>query len=210
MQKNELQFIYFDVGGVAILDFSKTNKWNEMLNDLRIPDSLKNDFSDLFDSYEKQICIGKPIEKFIDEAETKLGIQFPENYDMTADFVNRFEPNYPMLKLFKRLKKDFGLGLLTGQYPNMLNMIFEKELLPRDIWDVIIDSSVEGVTKPDPLIYELAEKRAIVKSSSILFVDNKAKLLEYPKSIGWQVFEYDPSDPEKSTNNVGCLIYRGY
>ena len=129
---------------------------------------------------------------------------------MTADFVNRFEPNYPILKLFKKLKKDFRLGLLTGQYPSMLNMIFEKELLPRDIWDVIIDSRTEGVTKPDPKIYQLAEKRATVKSASILFVDNKAKLLEYPKSIGWQVFEYDPADPEKSTNNLSRLIYRGY
>jgi len=35
MNKN-IKFIYFDVGGVAILDFSKTNKWKEITKALEI------------------------------------------------------------------------------------------------------------------------------------------------------------------------------
>ncbi|HQF36156.1 MAG TPA: HAD hydrolase-like protein, partial [Candidatus Dojkabacteria bacterium] len=180
MKNKQIRFIYFDVGGVVVLDFSKTNKWDEMLFDLGITKSVRPQFDELFDAHEKKICVGEPISVFVEEARTKLGIKFPENYDMTADFVNRFEKNHSVLKLLPQLKNNFKIGLLTGQYPDMLNMIFEKGLLPKNIWDVIIDSSKEGVTKPDPRIYELAEKQANVDPESILFVDNKAKSLEYP------------------------------
>lgn len=43
--KQKIKFIYFDVGGVVILDYSKTNKWNEMLTDLGIPEELKPKFN---------------------------------------------------------------------------------------------------------------------------------------------------------------------
>lgn len=208
MIKNQIKFIYFDVGGVALLDFSKTNKWNEMLSDLGVNDTIRAQFDELFDAHEKKICVGEDINICVNEVKSKLGIKFPSNYDMTGDFVNRFEKNIPMLKLLDRLKNDFKLGLLTGQYPNMLNMIFEKELIPKDIWSVVIDSSVQGVTKPDPEIYRLAEERANVEKKSILFVDNKAKLLDYPKSRGWTVFEYDPSTNEESTKVLEDLIYK--
>ena len=203
---HQLKFIYFDVGGVAILDFSKTNKWDELLNALNISDNKKDSFTKLFKAHEKNICKGENIEIFLEEVGKMLKIQFPDNYDMTADFVNRFEINPSMLKLFKKLRSKFKLGLLTGQYPNMLNLIFERKLLPKSIWDVIIDSSVEGFTKPEPEIYHLAEKLAGVEPQSILFVDNKAKLLEYPRSRGWRVFEYDPSSPIISTRNLENFI----
>ena len=207
MNSKEIKFIYFDVGGVAILDYSKTNKWEEMLHDLNIGKEIRSSFDDLFDAHEKQICVGEPINTFVQEAKTKLGIHFPDEYDMTLDFVNRFEINVPMLSLIEKLRKDFKLGLLTAQYPNMLNTIFDKGLLPKGIWDVIIDSSVEGVTKPDPKIYEIAEEKSGVRPELILFVDNKAKLLEYPKSKGWHVFEYDPADPLASTRLLEQFIY---
>lgn len=207
MRRHQIQFIYFDVGGVALLDFSKTNKWDEMLNDLKVPESSRKQFNELFDIHEEKICIGEDINIFVDEAKNILGIKFPHNYDMIADFVNRFEKNIPMLNLLEKLKTDFKLGLLTAQYPRMLNMIFEKGLLPKDIWSVLIDSSVERVTKPDPEIYHLAERKANVGRNSILFVDNKAGLLKYPKSRGWKVFEYDPINTESSTSLLEQFIY---
>lgn len=208
MINNEIKFIYFDVGGVALLDFSKTNKWNEMLFDLGVSDAIRTQFDELFDAHEKKICVGEDINIFVNEARTKLGVNFPANYDMTADFVNRFEKNIPMLELLDKLKNDFKLGLLTAMYPNMLDTIFYNKLLPKDIWSVIVDSSVEGVTKPYPEIYLLAKKKSNINKEAILFVDNNAKLLEYPKSRGWKVFEYDPSNVLASTNELKSLIYK--
>ncbi|OGM15082.1 hypothetical protein A3D84_04640 [Candidatus Woesebacteria bacterium RIFCSPHIGHO2_02_FULL_42_20] len=205
--KQKIKFIYFDVGGVVILDYSKTNKWNEMLADLGIPEEIKPKLNLLFDEHENKICVGEDINIFIQEARQKLGLSFQSNYDMTRDFVNRFEVNKPISKLIRKLKKDFMLGLLTNQYPGMLSMIIEKGLMPKVDWDVIIDSSLEKIRKPDPEIYLLAENKVKADPKSILFVDNKQSLLEPARKRGWQVFEYDPSNPEISTTRLQRFIY---
>jgi FMN phosphatase YigB (HAD superfamily) len=204
---NNIQFIYFDVGGVAIFDFSKTNKWNEMLDDLGIAGGIRKQFDQLFDEHEEKICMGEDINIFMEEARSKLGIEFPIDYDMIEDFVDRFESNQSLLELLEKLKGNFGLGLLTAQYARMLDMILQKGLLPSDIWDVVIDSSVEKITKPDPKIYSLAEEKAAIPAQNILFVDNKAELLEIPKQRGWQTFEYDPASPEESTEKLKKIIF---
>lgn len=178
-----------------------------MLDDLQISGSKRTMFEELFDFHEKRICVGEDINVFIKEARIQLGINFPDKYDITADFVNRFEKNRYILKMLSKLMKNFRLGLLTNQYPNMLNMIFEKKLLPDDIWDVIVDSSIEKVAKPNPEIYSLAQSRASVNPENILFIDNKNKLLEPPKSMGWQVLEYDPAEPKESVENLSAVIY---
>src|SRR3989338_11303956 len=95
--KQKIKFIYFDVGGVVILDYSKTNKWNEMLEDLGVSDEVKPMFNQLFEDHEQRICIGEDINIFVEEAIRKLGFTFPSNYNMTQDFVNRFEVNKSIL-----------------------------------------------------------------------------------------------------------------
>ena len=205
--KQKIKFVYFDVGGVVILDYSKTNKWNEMLAGLGIPEETKPGFNQLFDEHEDKICVGEDINIFVEEAKRKLGLSFQSNYDMTKDFVNRFEVNKPISRLIIKLKKDFKLGLLTNQYPGMLSMIIERGLIPEVDWDVIIDSSLEKIRKPDPEIYLLAENKAKADPKSILFVDNKQNLLEPARQRGWQVFEYDPSNPETSTTRLQSFIY---
>ena len=45
-----ISFVYFDVGGVVMLDFSKTNKWYELKHDIGVLD----DKMALFDSIWKR------------------------------------------------------------------------------------------------------------------------------------------------------------
>lgn len=201
MKKN-IEFIYFDVGGVVILDFSKTNKWNEMLSDLNIPQDKLDDFNELFDEYKPKIAIGLAINEFIEAAKAKLGIKFPDNYDMNLDFVNRFEPNPELAPIIKTLKQKYRIGLLTDMYPGMLDRIREKGLLPEVEWDIIVDSSIEGCKKPHREIFELAEDRPGVASHDILFVDNKEKNIAAAKESGWNTVLYDPSDITESNKEL--------
>lgn len=205
--KQKIKFIYFDVGGVVIFDYSKTNKWDEMLKDLGVSEEMEPSFSQLFDEHEHKICIGEDIDIFIKEATEKLGFAFPSHYNMTQDFVNRFEVNKPISKLIRKLRREFKIGLLTNQYPNMLNLIIKKGLMPKVEWDVIIDSSVERMRKPDMEIYVLAEHQAKVDPESILLIDNKSKLLEPAKRRGWMTCEYDPSNSEISTSELEKFVY---
>lgn len=195
---SQIEFIYFDVGGVVILDYSKTNKWEEMLNDLRIPDDKRLAFEELFDEYELQVCVGMNIDEFVTAATTQLGIEFPPHYSMLDDFANRFEPNPQLAKLLPDLKQKYKLGLLTNMYPGLLDAIKTRNLLPEIQWDTVIDSSVVGLRKPQAEIYELAERNANTDPANILFIENSKSHVEAANQRGWKTLLYDPSNLDKS------------
>lgn len=180
-----IKFVYFDVGGVLIKDFSKTDKWERMKKDLQITDP---NFDIWFDKLEMQLCLGKA---------TFEGTMLNLN-----DFVSRFEVNKSIWPAVKMVKKKYKIGLVTGMYPGMLDAIKTKGLLPNVNWDVVIDSSVVGMKKPDKNIFELAQKEAGVKTEEILFVENSSKNIDTAKSLGWQTFLYDSGDYEKSSQEL--------
>ncbi len=43
-----IKFVYFDLGGVAELDYSKTNKWEELMHDLGLNPGQYEDFEKFF------------------------------------------------------------------------------------------------------------------------------------------------------------------
>ncbi|MBN1162512.1 HAD-IA family hydrolase [Patescibacteria group bacterium] len=191
----KIEFVYFDIGGVLVLDFSKTDKWNEMLDDLNVSEKDKPRLSTLFDKKEIDFCLGKEdVDSFITIMKDDFKLNLPKDYSFLADFANRFEPNPDLGKLVAKLKRRYKLGLLTNMYPKMLDLITKKNLLPKVNWDTIVDSSVVGFMKPQREIYEFATKQAGVLSNNILFVENSKVHIEEAKKLGWKTFLYDPSN----------------
>jgi len=205
--RNKIDFIYFDVGGVALLDYSKTNKWEEMISDLKIPESLVGEFDNLFSEYSAKICLGTNVSEFANKFAELFNFEFPSDYAMLEDFVNRFEINAAITSLVLELSKKYRLGLLTNMYPDMLSLIKKRKLLPPVEWEIEIDSSIEKMRKPNENIYILAEDRAGVKGENILYIENQAKHLAIPKQRGWHTFLYDPANLENSTYKLKEYIH---
>lgn len=202
-----LKFIYFDVGGVVIKDFSGTNKWEELKVELGIPKDKDQEFEDIYDFYEDEINTIREIDSLIPIYKEKFGITLPDNYSFLVDgFVKRFEKNSDIWPIIEMAKSKYKIGLLTNMYPNMLSEIKKADLLPNIEFDQIIDSSVEKVQKPYKEIYELAEKRCGFKGNEILFIDNSQKHLDAAKQSGWQTFLYDSSSPENASEDLLKLI----
>ena len=84
----------------------------------------------------------------------------------------------------------------------MFYAIKEHGLLPAIEWEVVIDSSVEGIQKPDPKIFKLAEERVGVRGDEILFVENTAGHVKAAQEFGWQTFLYDSADFEDSSRRL--------
>ncbi len=197
---SKISFIYFDVGGVAIKDFSDTPKWNIMLDSaLGISASDRDGFDKLYDQYEDDICLGKiavdDIKPYIKE---RYNPSLSDSFSLLQYFVDNFEPNEGLWEIVRSLSSQVKLGLLTDQYLGMLDGIFAKNLIPPRKWHAIIDSSVEGVRKPMPEIYKLAQDRAGVPPAEILFIDNRSKNLVVPKEMGWQTYLYDSSNYDQA------------
>lgn len=197
-----MKFIYFDVGGVLMKDFSKTDKWKKMLTDLKIDKEKWGDLNEKYDKFEKEVAVGRDIEEFVPVLVNEFGAVVSNNYSFNKDFVSRFEKNNGIWKIVKECRQKYKVGLLTGQYPNMLNLIKNAGLLLPINWDIVIDSSVVKVNKPNEEIYLLAQKEANVEPKEILFIDNVDKNLDVPKKLGWKTFLYDSSDYERSNEEL--------
>lgn len=198
----KVKFIYFDVGGVLILDFSNTNKWQELKNDLGITPETDPEFETVWQKHKDRICLNLDVDHLIPEIERKTKIKLPKSYSLLNDFVNRFQTNPSIWPALKIAKNQYKVGLLTNMYPRMLEAIKKANLLPKIKWDEIIDSSQVMKQKPNIEIFEFATEKSGVKNNEILFIDNSPENTLAAQKMGWQVMHYDEQNPEESSQKL--------
>jgi len=205
---SKLSFVYFDVGGVVIKDFSDTDKWHEMLDHaLLIPTEHHQAFDQLYDQYEDDICLGKiavdDLQPFIKE---RFHSPLPPDFSILNYFVANFSANKSLWPIITNLQTTHRVGLLTDQYLGMFEAISAADLLPPVTWDAVIDSSKLGVRKPMPEIYQIAQDKAGVPGSEILFIDNREKNLLPARRLGWQTYLYDSKNYQESSRQLASFL----
>lgn len=200
-----ISFVYFDVGGVAIKDFSGSDKWAVMKRDLGVTVDIDKPFSQLFDKYElEELGLTRDVDTLIPIFIEKFGLNFSPGYSMLTDFVNRFEKNISLWSVLDKIQKTCRVGLLTNMYPRMLDAIQKHDLLPPISWNVTIDSSKIGYIKPQKEIFQIAEEASGVSRDKIFFVDNSEININAAKKYGWQTFLYDSANPEESSRKLSA------
>ncbi len=191
------------------LDFSGSDKWSQLKKELGIAADKDREFEDFWKEHEKEACAGRDVEFFVPLIREKFNPKLRDGYSLLIDgYVSRFEANRSIWPVIDEVHRHSRVGLLTNMYPGMLVAIRKKGILPEVSWDVIIDSSVEGVQKPDPAIFKLAESRAGVTGREVLFVENSPGHVEAAANFGWQTFWYDSATPEKSSQELGLFWCR--
>lgn len=203
---SKISFVYFDVGGVAIQDFSDSPKWEGMMDVMGFPIEQRGEFDKLFHTLDTKFCLGEHEDAFLPQIASKFGLTLPEGFSMRHYFIDHFDPNPGLWPIMTRLKESKKVGLLTDQYQGMLNQIIKKNLFPQVEWDVIIDSTQVGYRKPMPEIYQIAQEKSGVPAEEILFIDNRAKNLIIPRGLGWQTYLYDSKDYEKSNRDLAKFL----
>jgi FMN phosphatase YigB (HAD superfamily) len=190
-----ISFIYFDVGGVVIQDFSGTDQWHQMLADIGIlTQDQYHAFMDVWNEYRHDLALHRDVDTLIPIIASRVGIVVPDGYSLLTDMVARFQRNPSTDAVIQKAQQIGRIGLLTDMYPRMYQAIRAADLMPPVSWDQIIDSSAVGVRKPDPRIFHLAEARAGVAPEEILFIDNMKENTDAAAGLGWQTFLYDSSD----------------
>jgi epoxide hydrolase-like predicted phosphatase len=202
-----IKFVYFDIGGVIVQDFTGTDKWLQLKRDMGIKPEQDQEFDQFFDELEKKVHTGEHVvQTMVSMISRTFGIRFPDGYDFLEDFVGRFEKNETIWPTIEKVKSKYRVGLLTNMYPGMLDLIYKKDLMPKTKWNLIVDSSNEQMQKPDKGIYELSQERAGVEHSEIFFTDNLKENLVIPKKLGWKTFWYDPKNPAESTKQLELVL----
>lgn len=96
----------------------------------------------------------------------------------------RLGPRPPMVRAIERIREE---GLKTAALTN--NWVATEGApatngLARIAFDVVVESAVEGLRKPDPRIYELTLDRLGVRPASAVFLDDLGINLKPARALG--------------------------
>lgn len=197
------KFVYFDLGGVVELDFSGTHNWSLLKRELGIIPETDQEFEAFWSDHLTEICTSRDVDTLLPLMKQKFGTQVSPGYSLLLDgFVNRFLVNPSIWPVIDYIHSHNRIGLLTDMYPGMLNAIKKRSLLPPIVWDVIVDSSIEGLKKPDPQIFRLAESKTGAAGLEILFVENTPTNVTAATEFGWHAFLYDSTHPKASSQKL--------
>lgn len=201
-----ISFIYFDLGGVAVDDFTGNNKWQELGDEMGLSAENRDGFKQFWQDHERKFCTTEDIDTFLPDIEKELDITLPDGFSLLHALVDRFYENKPIQLIIKEISTKVPIGLLTNASPGMLDLIFQKGIMPDVDWNQIVDSSVVHVMKPDVKMFEIAQQKASTPANEILFIDNKKSHCKAAKALGWQTFYYDSANREKSATDLSDFL----
>ncbi len=179
-----IKFVYFDVGGVALQDFTGRNYIEEISTKIKL-----GKFGSLYHLWNV--------------LHKKFRTMFPQIYEKyILGRVKKLAQNKSIWSVIDKFGKTSKIGLLTNMYPDLLDAIKKAGLLPNNNWNAVVDSSVEGFEKPEMRIYEIAEKKSGFKGKEILFIDNTKQNIDAAIKFGWNGFLYNPNNCQISSKRL--------
>jgi putative hydrolase of the HAD superfamily len=189
---NELDAAIFDLGGVLTTPILESFAGFEQELGLE-RGALMKAFREHYSRQDGQADFHLLETGKITEAEyyQRLGARIGEmggTMPMPADPVEvrkklwgSIKPNHEMIDAAKRIREHYKVGLLTN---NVKEWGGWRDLYPKDLFQVVIDSSEVGIRKPDPAIYRLACERLGVDPARAAFVDDIETNIEGARAFG--------------------------
>jgi putative hydrolase of the HAD superfamily len=107
-----------------------------------------------------------------------------------------------MLAAIRRLREH---GLRTAALTN--NWRSDRPRGPNplaDLFDVIIESAIVGLRKPDPRIYQLVCEQLGVEPARTVFLDDIGRNLKTARALGMTTIKVD--DPDDALRELGALL----
>ncbi|MDO8610479.1 MAG: HAD-IA family hydrolase [bacterium] len=194
---NNIQFIYFDVGGVLV-DYSNVFKTASSKFNLKITDIYA-----VFNENLEQVTKGfLSSQQLWEKCIQKYNIENAHDYNFVKSWVADYRSIKEMHDFINKNKSQYKIGLLSNIYEGMLPLLLEKKLIPNIQYDQIVFSCDVGMMKLNIDIYALAQKRAKVDSKNILLVDDREDFIAGAKKAGWNTFLFNNKQRENSAKEL--------
>ena len=125
-----------------------------------------------------------------EEESTALGHPV-SGHDVLALLMGDVRPR--MVEAVRRCSERLNTGLLTNNVAGMggADPALDEVL---SLFDVVIESSVVGVRKPDPAFYELACRELSIEPSDAVFLDDLGINLKPARAMGMTTIKVDDPD----------------
>jgi putative hydrolase of the HAD superfamily len=196
--------VLFDMGGVLVTGpftgFARYERENDLPADTIRTINATNADSNGWARYERgEIDRGEFCRVYMLEAEA-LGFRVDAGAVLAC---MKSERVVEMIALVGRLHGRFKLAMITNNlHPmNRADSMIADVL---DVFDVIVESSVEGVRKPDPAIYRLACHRLAVTPERCVFLDDLGVNLKPARAMGMTTIKV--VDPVVAAGELADLL----
>jgi putative hydrolase of the HAD superfamily len=135
---------------------------------------------------------------FADESE-RLGHRVP-GADVLALLAGDVRPE--MIEAVRRCGEHLATGLLTNNVLGSMTDPRVGELLA--MFDVVVESSVVGVRKPEPRFYELACEQLGIEPSDAVFLDDLGINLKPARAMGMATIKV--GDPAVALDELEAIV----
>jgi len=197
--ENKIKFVYSDMNGVLVRFYHRAFATisQETGCNLGLVESTFWHYNDAANNGDMTL------DEFNKAVAKHLGVG---SIDWKAHYMAAVKPIPEIQSCLEDIQSKVGVGLLTNAMPGFVSELSKRKMLPNIEFDTVIDSSVDGLIKPSPAIYELAEKRAGFSGGEILFIDDSRANLIAAEKFGWQVMWFDDYEPEESVKRLREVV----
>jgi len=199
MSKSGATFVYFDINGCLVRFFH--GAFTRLSQESGVP---SDQIESTFWHYNDAVCRGEmTMAEFNKILAEKTGLP---TLDWSKYYLDAIDVIDEMKSLVEWTAQHYRVGLLSNIMPGLISEMLSNGSLPNINYDTIIDSSEEGVIKPEESIYALAQQEAGVSSDEILFIDDSRTNLMAAERMGWKVLWFDDFRPAESTDRIRTAL----
>lgn len=193
--KSGVRFVYFDINGCLVRFYHRAFASIAAISGVQA-DVVES----IFWHYNDAVCRGEiTMEAFNTILGEKLGSDW---LDWRTHYLESIEPIEEMTELVTWAAEHYQIGLLSNIMPGLIDAMLEQNMLPNVAYDAIIDSSQVKSIKPEQHIFDVAQEKAGVPPSEILFVDDSRTNIMTAEKSGWKVLWFDDYRPDESADRV--------
>lgn len=198
--KNEIKIAYIDFGGVMV-EIKKPLL--AVAKKLSVNDQ---EFIEIWRPFDNAACRGDiSADEMWKNIFEKLNLTYLGE-DPTKMWVDGFEKNLKVHRMIKEISRYCAVGILSNMYDGFYPEMVKRGLIPKvDYAAVILSSEVRSI-KPEPRIFEIAERRAGVDPKQILLLDDLEPNIKVASVRGWTGILYDSANSQIGIDQVLDLV----
>lgn len=179
-----IKAVIFDFGRVISAQ-KPASLFRSYEEDLELAPGVLNRVMFGSDAWQEVLVGRKTADGYWREIGPALGLHTTEEIDAFRRRYHADEAiNTGVVELIRRLQGLCKLAVLSNSPPGLARWLADWEIL--DLFDVVVCSGDEGITKPDPAIFELVLERLDAAPEEVVFIDDYPGHVEAARSLGLQ------------------------
>lgn len=188
----QVKAVVFDVGRV-IVQWDLRHLFAQLVEDADQLDFVLTNV--VTEEWHFEHDAGRPLAEMVPERKAK----FPEYAHLIDAYASNFLETIPgrvpgTADLIERLAvAEVPLFAITNFGAEFWDQFAPTEPVLAHFGDIVV-SGREKLVKPDPAIFELAERRFGFPANAMLFIDDNAANIASARALGWQVHQFSGAD----------------